>query len=676
MQHEGFAVPALGVVREGEDGGAHEAEERVYRAVVGITEAAHLIARVHEPASRVHEQTEHADFRVHVAKMRDLEDLRAALEGRESSAAEEPLARVDAMTVLAGQHSVGRGIEKEIPPLRGRGGQLIVEGADRIRRQDQREREVGEALHVAARKRSLAPQQSVEGDDEVAEGLVLVVGRGAEEAVAAVSAPVHRTAVLHAAERLGRHRALHRVEDVGLTDAVQSRRRDRRLKLDQHRIVGQHVVGIAEIPPDMVHVPEDMTRGARGFAVARADSRVVEEGATIDDGGRLLIRELPMLELELARQVDHRDAVVEARVDEESLIGLVENEAGRSSARHVDVAAGERLGIEGVGFESRGREYADAARAEGRDEERRAVAGDGHFEGRRQAVILLRGIESGIPGERAVVDVFVQVAREDARAVDQRNPRLGEMALDGRGAGDPGALELGQVLRVRIRDIELSGDGVDGHVEERRPHARMGACLGEGRRIELEDVEIGQVEAHEGAEPRPGIPDATQHVAPLTVRSLLRDQPHFRSLETLDVLRRSGDPSRRGEGTRDQTARRLTEPIANEAIIDLGRPVARVMDPDEDLAAIGRARERTGRVAEEGHDADRGPAECRAEVRRVEDPDVGAADAFGRELRLARAGDGGDRGVRAVLAAVGRRDEGAAVAGTGKQDVARLVADQ
>ena len=73
---------------------------------------------------------------------------------------------------------------------------------------------------------------------------------------------------------------------------------------------------------------------------------------------------------------------------------------------------------------------------------------------------------------------------------------------------------------------------------------------------------------------------------------------------------------------------------------------------------------------------ERRAAQRRAERGGVEHPDVGAADAGGGELRVARARHGGDRRVRALLAAVRGGDEGAVAAGPGEDDVARLVADQ
>ncbi len=60
------------------------------------------------------------------------------------------------------------------------------------------------------------------------------------------------------------------------------------------------------------------------------------------------------------------------------------------------------------------------------------------------------------------------------------------------------------------------------------------------------------------------------------------------------------------------------------------------------------------------------PPSVEPSLMRVEDPDVGAADAGGGQLRI----------VRMVLAAMRRGDEGAVLARAGEHDVARLVADQ
>jgi hypothetical protein len=87
-------------------------------------------------------------------------------------------------------------------------------------------------------------------------------------------------------------------------------------------------------------------------------------------------------------------------------------------------------------------------------------------------------------------------------------------------------------------------------------------------------------------------------------------------------------------------------------------------------AAVGRDGEGSGGVAEERDGGERRPAERRSEVRRVEDPDVGATDTGRREDRL----DG--RVERGVLPAMRGGDEGAVVARAGKDEVARLVADE
>jgi hypothetical protein len=81
---------------------------------------------------------------------------------------------------------------------------------------------------------------------------------------------------------------------------------------------------------------------------------------------------------------------------------------------------------------------------------------------------------------------------------------------------------------------------------------------------------------------------------------------------------------------------------------------------------VGRDRQRARRVREEVQDRERRAAQRGVARLRVEDPDVGPADARRGELRI----------VRGVLPAVGGRDEGPVAARAGEDDVARLISHQ
>src|SRR5690606_2460726 len=92
-----------------------------------------------------------------------------------------------------------------------------------------------------------------------------------------------------------------------------------------------------------------------------------------------------------------------------------------------------------------------------------------------------------------------------------------------------------------------------------------------------------------------------------------------------------------------------------------GRPIAGEERCGVDARAIGAHRERARSVAEERQDLDRARG-----VVRIEDPYVGATDAWRGELGIARA----------VLASMSRRDEDEVSLDARDHDVARLIADE
>jgi hypothetical protein len=91
-----------------------------------------------------------------------------------------------------------------------------------------------------------------------------------------------------------------------------------------------------------------------------------------------------------------------------------------------------------------------------------------------------------------------------------------------------------------------------------------------------------------------------------------------------------------------------------------------VEDRGVDGQAVRAHGQRARRVAEQAQDLEPVSAQARVEVRRVEDPDVRAADARREQLRIARP----------VLAPVRGGDERAAAALAAEDDVARLVAHE
>jgi hypothetical protein len=341
--------------------------------------------------------------------------------------------------------------------------------------------------HVVVREGALvAPQEAVEGDVERLEGELLVEGEGValERSPGAIAAPVHRAVVREAAQGLGRHRALHRVEGQRVPD-----------RPDRVRTGGHDVVGVAEVPAQAVEVPEHMAAGARRLAVARREPGVVEEAPALADLGRLGIVERVSGQLGAARRVDHLHGIVEAREHVEAVARLVEGEARRPPSAHLDVIGGG--GHEAVRRDLEGVEDADLARAESGDVER-SVARDRHAEGRGEARLFDPGghrVGAVAVGQRG--DVLVQVAPQHHGAVDDADPRLVEVAPHAAG-GDARPLEPDLVAGVGLTHVEDVRRRIDRHAEDH------GADVGEGLRldgrvregVEPEHVEVREVEAH------------------------------------------------------------------------------------------------------------------------------------------------------------------------------------
>ncbi len=407
-----------------------EAEDGVDAAIVQEAEAADLIALV-AVVARVQERdrrhAEHADLLVQVPQVRDLHDLLFVLEARVAVGAEVALTGIGHVAAVAVEaepvperDAVGApAAEEEIAARLLIDRERVVERAHGIRRQRHREGEVGEGVHVARVDGSLPAEQSLEGDDEVVERERLV-GADAEEAVGAVAAPVHRAAVPEAAQGLRGHGALHGMELVDVGAAVHVGAGGDR-ELDGHRARRDVVVGIAEIPRQLIEIAEDVTARARRFAVAGRDRRVVQHRAAGLHDDRLRVVDRDVGDFLFRRGVDHGDGVVEAREDVEAGIGLVEHQPRRPPAAHHDVI--RRARHERVVLERRRVEDADLARAERGDVERRAVRADRHADRRRETL----GDGARRTRHHLIVDVLVQVARRDRRPVQYGDARLGEM---------------------------------------------------------------------------------------------------------------------------------------------------------------------------------------------------------------------------------------------------------
>jgi hypothetical protein len=458
-----------------------------------------------------------------------------------------------------------------------------------------------------------------------------------------------------------------------------------RVELEDVLVRQLDVVGVAEVPGEAVEVAEDVTRGARRLAVARRRERVVEKPPAVDDALRLRIEHGEMRRLGVRRRVDDGDRVVEAREDVELSRRLVEDEPARSAAAHRDVVHDARR--ERVRLELRGVEDPDRGRAERRDVQRRAVRRDRHVERRREAVELRR--EARLRVARGRVEVLVQVTRGDgaARRIEHGDPRLVEVAADRerRTTRRPRfrgldvrrdrarSLEADLVPRVGVRDVDLPGHRVRDHVEEDRADA--GEELRPRRRrpgrrrarVDDEDVLVGKRELDDG------IPAAREPVLPVAGHGIeLDDQPELRALHALDVrvgVRRAA--RKRGAADRarggDHVVRRAGRVVADAEVVDARRAVARVKHRGVDAVPARAHRERARRVAEEREPRERRSPERGAEIRRIEDPDVGAPEPFRRQV---------GRRDAAVLPAVRRRDERPIPARAREDDVPGLVADE
>src|SRR5262249_12378426 len=224
-EQELLDVPALLVVLEAdaraadlvvaEDVRVEEAEERVDRAVVQEAEAADLGA-LEAQVDRRHagdvEITELADLLVEVPQVRDLHDLLLVLEAAMAVRAEVAERGLEAVAALAGEAELGA-LERARESVREAGGggerlsgrlgrrERVVERANRVRRQRDLEREVGELLHVRRVDLTLATEQVGERHVEVVERGDLVERRGRSAGwVRAIAAPVHRPAALETAQ--------------------------------------------------------------------------------------------------------------------------------------------------------------------------------------------------------------------------------------------------------------------------------------------------------------------------------------------------------------------------------------------------------------------------------------------------------------------------------------------
>ena len=379
--------------------------------------------------------------------------------------------------------------------------------------------------------------------------------------------------------------------------------------------------------------------------MAGGEGRVVEEAAPGRDAQRLGVVHGDVPDLGLGLGVEDRDGVVEAGEHVEPVVGLVEGEPRRPAAADRDLAF--EAGDKGVLLQRRGAVRAHLAGAEGGHVERGSIAGDDHPGGQGQALGVL-GVGQRGAGD-SVVDVLVEVARRHARpasrGAEDRDPVLDHVATHAVAGDEAEPFKAALVPGLGVGDVDLPAHGVDGHVVEDGADAAVGAAGdlagGRGRGVEGEHVFVGEREADVS------VPVAVDLVLPVAV-ALAHDQ-----------ARRGGAGGRAGHGGQAAVGR-------HHRLGDRRGAVARAEGRRVDPLAVGADREGAGRVAEEGDDGERIPAQRRAEVAGGKDPHVRAADARRGELRVEGA----------VLPAVRGGDEGPPAPRPGKDDVTRLVADE
>ena len=146
---------ALRIV-DGEDLGPQEIEHRGDAAVVQKTEAANLIALILRVAGQnvgemVLRRAEHADLLVGVLQLRNLELLRSRPRmSSDRSVPKRPCDAFERVTAGAVRGAVddGAAVEEQAAASGLRGGQLVVEAANRVGRRHDLQHEVGKRLHV------------------------------------------------------------------------------------------------------------------------------------------------------------------------------------------------------------------------------------------------------------------------------------------------------------------------------------------------------------------------------------------------------------------------------------------------------------------------------------------------------------------------------------------------
>src|SRR5262249_33919323 len=153
------------------------------------------------------------------------------------------------------------------------------------------------------------------------------------------------------------------------------------------------------------------------------------------------------------------------------------------------------------------------------------------------------------------------------------------------------------------------------------------------------------------------------------------DQSDLRRLLALEVRSRPRVSAGTGRAIINGAGPVRIETVTDHRFEDSCRLIAGLEPRYVNRTLVRADRQSPRSVGEERQDPDGLAAERRPQIIGIENPCVGASYPGSGELRIAGARNVGDGGVCTLLSAMGGRNE-RAERGTGKHDVARLVADQ
>src|SRR5258708_13964225 len=76
-------------------------------------------------------------------------------------------------------------------------------------------------------------------------------------------------------------------------------------EINGNRVLLHHVIRIAQVPGDIIHVAEDMAARAGGFAIAGKARSIIDHGSSLYHNPRLRLAQALPVRLWPARHIDH-----------------------------------------------------------------------------------------------------------------------------------------------------------------------------------------------------------------------------------------------------------------------------------------------------------------------------------------------------------------------------------